>query len=184
MTISLPTVVVFALAIVPGAFGTYVWRAFNGGDWHERDWEAALRFIAFSALGLGVYVLTGLWLRLPAPIHIIPATYGPDEFRVTSLASLFLPYFGHVFASGVVGGVAAALHRMVCRITDSSPHPGAWDHFIKAALPRRWAVVTLKSGDVFAGFIRNVEESAPAAERDVILSYPAKYERDIRSYRV
>lgn len=184
MPTTLAAVVVLALAIVPGALGTYAWRALNGEPWHQKDWEAAIRFVAFSVVGLGIYVLAALWLGMPPAAHVIPASYEPGTLRPDGLGGIFLPYLGHIISSALVGGMAAGAHRMVCRLTGTSPHPGAWDHFLKKSLPLRWAVVTLKSGDVFAGYVRTAEESAPASQRDVILSFPAKYDEGTRSYLV
>ncbi|HET7024344.1 MAG TPA: DUF6338 family protein [Gemmatimonadales bacterium] len=184
MPTSIATVTVIALAIIPGAFGAYVWALINGQDWREKDWEAAIRFLAFSVLGLGVYVLLGLIFTLPPAIHILPSTYGSAALNAPALSSIFSPYIGHIMCSGLVGAAAAVAHRWTASIRGASPQPSTWDHFIKSAVPKHWVVVTLKSGDVYAGYVQTAEESAPATERDIILRHPAKFNEAINNYCV
>jgi hypothetical protein len=181
---SIATVTVFALAIVPGAFGVYAWALLNGQDWREKEWEAGVRFLSFSILGLGVYVLAGLVLTLPPAIHVLPATYEAATIRSSSLPSIFLPYFGHILGSTLVGAAAACIHRLVCKLRRSSAHPSAWDDFLKVGSAKRWVTVALKSGDIYAGYIHMAEQSVPTAERDVILRSPAKYDEATRNYVV
>lgn len=184
MPTSIATATVFALAIIPGAFGAYSWAVLNGQHWREKEWEAAVRFLAFSILGLGAYVLAGLWLALPPAVHILPATYEAESLSASSLPSIFLPYIGHILGSSIIGGVAAGFHRLVCKIRRSSAHPSAWEDFLKVGAPKRWVTVTLKSGDIFAGYIHMAEQSAPAGERDVVLRTPAKYDDTSKNYTV
>jgi hypothetical protein len=184
MPTSVATATVLALAVIPGAVGAYVWAVVNGQDWREKDWEAAVRFVAFSALGLGVYVFLALWLGLPPAIHVIPSTYESASLRAASLVGIFVPYLGHIACSALVGGAAAAGHRVICVATGSSPQPSTWDNFLKSAVPKHWVVVTLKSGDVYAGYVQTAEESAPTSERDLIIRAPAKYDDTTKNYCV
>ena len=165
---------VLALVIVPGALGTYLWDQFNGQDRHRTDWQAAIRYVGFSALGLCLYVLLATAFPvLPAAVHVLPDTYSAWTLQQNGLGHVALAYLGHIVCAGVVGFAAAWLHRGICKITKKTPHPSAWDHFIKRSFAGRWIVVTLKSGDVFAGYVEVAEESAPPAERDVVLKAPA-----------
>ena len=161
MPTSVATATVLALAIIPGAFGAYVWALVNGQDWREKDWQAAIRFLAFSVLGLAFYVLASIPLGLPPAIHVLPATYESAALKAGALSAIFRPYLGHIISAGLLGAVAAGLHRAVCALRGSSPQPSAWDHFLKNEAPKRWVVVTLKSGDIYAGYIQTAEESAP-----------------------
>ena len=184
MPTSIATATVLALAVIPGALGAYVWSLLNGQDWREKDWQAAMRYVGFSVIGLGVYVFSALWLHLPPAVHIIPSTYTSPTLSTTSLPGIFLPYFGHIVCSALVGAVAAVGHRVICIVTGSSPQPSTWDHFLKNAVPNHWVVVTLKSGDVYAGYVQTAEESAPTSERDLILRAPAKYDDAAKNYCV
>lgn len=184
MPTTIGTVVVFALALLPGAIGDYVWATINGVDWRQKDWQAALRFLAFSTLGLGLYVVLGLPFEFLPPVHIVPSTYSSLSSEVPSLAQLFIPYLGHIAFSGVVAAAAVGLDRIVCKLTNTTPLPSAWDRFIQTDVPERWVVVSLKTGDVYAGRLLIAENSAPANERDVVLGHPAKFEKGSKNYIV
>ena len=184
MPTSIATATVIALALIPGAFGAYVWALVNGQDWREKEWESAIRFLGFSVLGLGLYVIGALGLGLPAAIHVLPSTYEAAALNAGALSGIFLPYLGHIVSSAVVGGAAAWAHRGISALRGSSSQPSTWDHFLKNAVPNHWVVVTLKSGDVYAGYVQTAEESAPSTERDVILRNPAKFDEGLNNYRV
>jgi hypothetical protein len=181
---SLAAVTVLVLAVVPGAFGEYAWSLVNGQDWRKKEWETALGFLSFSVIGLALYVCAGLVIPLPPAVHVIPSTYEATTLNAAGLSRVFLPYLGHIVASTLVGIVAALAHRGISAVFGLSPQPSAWDHFIKKCVPGRWVVVTLKSGDVFAGYIETAEQAAPANERDVVLHYPAKRDETTQSYKV
>jgi hypothetical protein len=184
MPTSIATATVLALAIIPGAFGAYVWALVNGQDWREKEWEAAIRFLGFSVLGLGLYVLVSLWLGLPPAAHVIPASYEAAALSSAGLHTIFLPYIGHIASSSLLGAAAAGAHRLVSAVRGSSPQPSTWDHFLKNAVPKHWVAVTLKSGDVYAGYVQTAEESAPSEERDLILRNPSKFDVGLRNYTV
>lgn len=184
MPTTIASAIVIALAIIPGAFGSYVWDLVNGHDWRAKEWESALRFLAFSILGLAIYVLCAAAMGLPPAIHVLPATYAAPNLTSDALLRITLPYMGHIVGSSLVGGIAAIAHRGVCKLRGWTPQPSAWDHFIKAAAPGRWAVVTLSTGDVFAGYLHTAEESAPAGERDVVLGDPARWDPQTGNYIV
>lgn len=121
MPTSIATATVIAFAIIPGALGAYMWALVNGRDWREKDWQSAVRFLGFSILGLGAYVLAAAWMRLPPAIHVLPSTYEAGALRADDLADIFLPYLGHIVGAILIGGFAAVAHRVVCAIRGSSP---------------------------------------------------------------
>jgi hypothetical protein len=184
MPTSIATATVFALALIPGACGAYVWALINGQDWREKEWQAALRYLMFSIAGLAIYVIAGMLMRLPPALHVIPSTYEGSNLKASSLGGIFLPYLGHIVGAVIAGIVAALAHRVICYVAGSSPQPSTWDHFLKNSLPKHWVVVTLKSGDVYAGYVRTAEESAPSGERDIVIRQPAKYDDKAHNYRV
>jgi hypothetical protein len=143
-----------------------------------------VHFIGFSVIGLALYGLLELIFDLVPPFHVIPQSYAPESLRVETLSRVLVPYVGHVVCSGVVGAVAALLDRLVCRLTSASSQPSTWDYFLEESLPRRWSVITLMSGDVYAGFIRSAEHSAAASERDLVLGQPARLDPVTGNYEV
>jgi hypothetical protein len=184
LPLTVATAVVFALALVPGAFGSYAWAALNGLDWRQRDWESAIRFIAFSAVGLALYSIVAASVHLAPAIHVIPATYAAPSFAASDLPKILLPYIGHIACAGIVGACAALGDRAVSAATGAAPQVSTWDYFLEQSAPGRWVVITLKSGDVFAGFIRTAEHSAPTNERDIVLASPARFDTTRSSYVV
>ncbi len=184
MPLNVATILVFALGLVPGALGSYAWAAINGLDWRQKDWESAIRFIAFSVLGLALYGILTLVFDFVPPFHVIPQSYAPDHLTVGSLNRILVPYVGHLVCSGIIGALAALLDRLVCHLTGAASQPSTWDYFLEKCLPQRWSVITLTSGDVYAGFVRSAEHSAAAAERDLVLGQPARLDVNTGNYVV
>lgn len=181
---SIGAAVVLALAILPGAFGAYVWEAVVGEDWREKDWQAALRYLAFSMLGLALYVLLAIPGDFLPPAHIVPATYTETKLQAGRLAPIVLPYFGHIVCAGIVSAVLAVVHRLGCKWTGSTLQPSSWNQFIQEELPKRWVVVSLKSGDVYAGYVKTIESGVAATERDMVLLFPSKFDAVSEKYTV
>jgi hypothetical protein len=182
----LPTTVaaalVLVLAIVPGAAGVYTFAIINGTDWRQKDWEAVVQHVGFSALGLLLYVLLARALDWPPASHVIPAAYqtiGADRLHL-----LLVPYLGHVAGGAAVGVVAAGMDRLSAKITRSTHHANSWNRFANKCVEGRWVVVTLTSGDVYAGIVRVADVGVPIAERDLILGEPALYDPGKGNYYV
>ena len=184
MPTSIASVTVLVLAIVPGMLGVYVFTTVNGTDWRHRDWQVAIRALAFSAFGLLLYSLLALSLDLIPPLHVIPSSYQSHGLEASTVGGLLLPFAGHTLCSGVIGAVAALLDRWVAKISRASPHPCAWDDYVGTRLAGRWVVVTLNSGDVYAGYVALADVGVRAEERDIILTEPAKFDEESRRYLV
>lgn len=176
------TALVLLIAVVPGALGSYLYDTLNGLDWREKNWGAAIRYVAFSAVGLAFYVLVGSGLRWWPAIHVLPITYTSATFSADLLPRIVVPFLGHLTSSGLVGLAAAWAARSVATITGTTARPGAWDVFVKDSASSRWAVVTLKSSDIYAGYIFVADVGVPSSDRDVMLREPARYDPDKKAY--
>jgi hypothetical protein len=182
MPTTIATAFVIVIAIVPGAVGSFLYNAVIGLDWREKDWDAAIRYVAFSMLGLCVYILVADRLNWWPAIHIIPATYAESTFVPSVMPRVVWPYLGHLCGSAAVGLAAALAKRAMGRISGATPYPGAWDAFVRDSLPDRWVAVSLKSGDVFAGYVKIADVGVTSADRDIVLSEPALYNADTKNY--
>ena len=67
MPTSVAAVLVLMLALLPGMLGAYFLEHLGGRDWRERDWRAALRYLAISVLGLALYAIIARRLSWPPP---------------------------------------------------------------------------------------------------------------------
>ncbi|HTK31872.1 MAG TPA: DUF6338 family protein [Candidatus Saccharimonadaceae bacterium] len=176
------TALVLAIAIVPGAFGSYLYEALNGLDWREKDWGAAIRYVAFSALGLIIYILFAAPLQWPPAIHVLPATYLAGGLPAGVASKLAIPFLGHLIGSGFAGLAAALGVRTLARYTRGTYHPGSWDAFARVSAAGRWVVVTLKSGDVFAGYLAVADTGVASNDRDLVLREPARLDKERDEY--
>jgi hypothetical protein len=184
MPSSIAAALVLLVAVVPGALGSRIYEAINGLDWRERDWSAAIRFIAFSAVGLTVYVLLADLFRWPPAVHVIPSTYSALNFEALQLPRIAAPFAGHLLSAGFVGLVAAYATRLLSKATAETHRPGAWDAFVRDHVGGRWVVITLKSGDVWAGFLAVGDAGVAHGERDLLLREPARFDHDRSQYVV
>ena len=182
MPTTIATAFIIVIAIVPGAAGSFLYHRTVGLDWREKDWHAVIRYVAFSVLGLCIYVVAANFFGWWPAIHVIPATYAENNFTANVLPEVVWPYFGHLGGSVVVGLAAAFAARAIGRISGATPYPGAWDDFVRNSLPGRWVSVSLKSGDVFAGYVEIADVGVALEERDIVLSEPALYNVDTKNY--
>lgn len=183
MPSTIAAIVILVIAAVPGALGSYLYRAINGLDWREREWNTAVRYVAFSASGLIVYILAAGALGLPPAAHVIPSSFDPAHLSAAGLPALLLPYTGHLLGSALSGVAAAFAVRGIANLTHGIPQPCAWDAFVNKELNDRWVVLTLKSGDAYAGYIAVADSGVPASDRDIVLREPARYEPNTQSYQ-
>ncbi len=182
MPTSVAAALILVLAVVPGAVGVYTFAMINGTDWRQKEWEAVVQHIGFSALGLLLYVLLARSFGWPPASHVVPTAY--QSIQADQLHLLLVPYLGHLVGGGIVGVLAAGLDRISARITRSTHHANSWNRFANKCVEGRWVVVTLTSGDVYAGIVRVADVGVPSAERDLILGEPALYDADRGNYYV
>jgi hypothetical protein len=50
----LEAVLIAFFALSPGIPGDAVYKVLVGADWRQKDWQAFIRLVLFSAFGLGV----------------------------------------------------------------------------------------------------------------------------------
>ena len=174
-------VLVLLLALLPGYVGAYFLQHLGGRDWREREWHTALRYLALSAVGLALYVIPAAALSWPAARHVIPAEY--SAIKAEDLGGLALPYAGHILGGALAGLLIGLLLRHLAPIVGISARPCSWDTFAADLVQDRWIVVTLKSGDVYGGYIQIADTGVPATERDLVLREPALYDADTSEYR-
>jgi hypothetical protein len=163
---------ILAVAIIPGALGTYVYASLNGLHWRQSAADTVVRYLSFSVLGLVTYVLTANRFGWPPAAHVIPAEYASTDFGATTLPGLTWPYLGHLAGAALVGILAALGVRLLAFMTRQSHRPATWDTFVTKSVAGRWVVVTLTSGDVYVGVVDVAELGAAAEERDLILGKP------------
>lgn len=182
MPTSAAAALVILLALVPGASGVYAFNQTVGPDWRQKEWQAAVQYIAFSTLGLLIYVLlAGLFEFLPAA-HVIPKTY--ETISASQLTSLLIPFAGHLGCATLVGFLAAKIHGFVSSAFGASKHSSAWTDFVDSCVPKRWVVVTLTTGDVWVGMVHCVDTSVADTERDIAISEPALLDSATGQYKV
>jgi hypothetical protein len=85
-------VLVIVVAIIPGALGSHLYAVLNGLDWRRKEWDTAIRYIAFSILGLVLYVLLAEPLHWLPAAHVIPDPYTDPRLQTGSLARLAVPW--------------------------------------------------------------------------------------------
>lgn len=173
-------VLVLLLAILPGRVGAFFFESLSGRDWRERDWLTVLRLLGISVVGLAIYAIAAHAFGWPPPRHTIPAQLA--NVTAETMADLAIPYFGHIVASAVAGIGLALFLRVYSRAAGVTYRASAWDTFAAQFVPGRWVVVTLKSGDVYAGFVRVADTGVTAAERDIVLGGPSLYDAQTHKY--
>jgi len=72
--------------------------------------------------------------------------------------------------------------RAYNKFSPISSYPNTWDEFARECTQTRWIVVSLKNGDAYAGYLHIANTSVNASERDLILTEPAKFNKDNNSY--
>jgi hypothetical protein len=184
MPSSIAAALILLIVIVPGALGSKVYDSLNGIDWRERDWGAAIRYVAFSSVGLIAYVLGAALFHWWPAYHVVPESYASNALRDANLLRLAVPFVGHLAGAGLTGFAAAHASRWLARFTARTHRPGAWDVLVRDNIEHRWVVVTLASGDVLAGFLAVADAGVAAAERDLILREPARLDPKSGNYVV
>jgi hypothetical protein len=169
------------LALLPGYVGAFFLQRLTGRDWRERDWHTAIRYLAVSAVGLALYVISAATFDWPPARHVIPDEY--SRVSAENLVTLALPYGGHILGGALAGLLIGLALRHVAPLMGISRRPCSWDTFVADLVQGRWIVMTLKSGDVYAGYIQIADTGVAGAERDLVLREPARYDADAGEYR-
>jgi hypothetical protein len=115
MPTTLASVLVAVIAVFPGLIGDRIYRMIVGVDWREKDWQAVLRLLGFSVVGVALYSLFASWCGLAPPIHLIPATYAKLDPGGSSLNRILSIYLGHVVGGALAGLLASGgMKALVC----------------------------------------------------------------------
>lgn len=179
---SLAGLLILAFAILPGVPGDKLYRLLVGYDWREDHWQRALRLLGFSVFGLALYSAVAVIAHLPPPAYLSLSALQDSVGSSGGLSLLFAALLGHFVAAAVAGLGAAGVIRGLGR-TGVSVFAGSWDHFVFRCVPRHWVIVSLKSGESYAGALEAADTSVAPGERDVVLQTPAKYDVTSRQYQ-
>lgn len=174
--------IVALFALLPGVPAEWCYRLVAGIDWREDKWQRTLRLLGFSAFGLALYAAIAPSFRLPQPFYLFPTTLAlvtPAELPRLSVA-----FLGHVTGAVTMAVVAAVAAPRIARLARRLSFVTAWDSFINGRVGHRWVVVTLGSGEAYAGYIDVADISVAASDRDLVLREPAHFIAAEKIYRV
>lgn len=171
---------IVVIGVFPGVIGDKVYRSLVGVDWREKEWQGIVRLIGFSVVGLAIYAIVAEQLKLALPLHIFPSTYLSAVPSKTT--EIFLPYCGHLIGGLLAGFLGAWGAKILSKFSSSSAYPSAWDEFIRRYVQRRWVVIGLENGEVYAGKIKIADISSGENERDLVLEEPALYDPSSSKY--
>ena len=180
---TLPALLILLFGLLPGVAGEQVYRTLIGIDWRESNvWPYVFRILTASVSGLVFYSLASqfVFTQLPPPIYVLPETF--NDLNVTNVTGLFVPLAGHTLGSILAGFLAVVWVRLLSRVSPASAHPSAWNDFVRTYVPGHWVVVTLTSGETYAGILDKTDISVQHDERDIILKEPALYSESESNY--
>jgi hypothetical protein len=118
-----PTVFFVFLELAVGGHIVLLWS-----DWQR---EVSRGFVVLSAIGLWLFALMALWVRLAFPLALASSVWrGPETAAIVGFVGLQLAYAGMVWARARRGrravGVAAAACGVLGLGAASLVHAGAW----------------------------------------------------------
>jgi len=180
MPTSISALLIIVIAIFPGTLGNNVYRRLIGVDWREKEFRTIVRLIGFSVVGVVLYSIVAEFLDWPPALHLFPNTY--INFSPEYLEKILPPYIGHLSAGFLTGIIAAGANRLISKFSFASAYPSAWDDFIRALVPRHWVIISLSSGEVYAGKIKVADSAVAEAERDIVLEEPCQYIENSKEY--
>jgi hypothetical protein len=180
MPTTLASFLIILLAIFPGALADKLYRMIMGVNWREKEWQIIIRLLGFSLSGIILYSVIAYYLGWPQPIYIFPSNYNADVLKPESLPLIFIPYGGHFLSATLIGLLSAVAMRFLGRWVPT--YTGAWEDFIRLSVPEHWVVVTLNSGEVYAGILQSADTSVKQDERDLVLLEPALYRKKEGKY--
>lgn len=85
-------------------------------------------------------------------------------------------------ASELIALVTIGVFKVLGKYLPNSPYPAAWDDFVRNDIPKHWAAIKLKKGEAYAGIIKYADISVHQGERDIVLSEPARYDKEKQVY--
>ena len=182
MPSTVEAVLVALFGLLPGYPGERVMSWLVGTNWRETQGSRFLRILCFSAGGLVLYLVVGGWIDAPLPTYLFPSALAALASQPEHLRMMAIAFAGHA----VAGTLAAVLAGTALRFGDpwlrGAAFPDAWTKFIRIYTPKHWAVVTMKTGEVYAGLIRSADISVSPTSRDLVLAEPAQYDGGRQNY--
>jgi Family of unknown function (DUF6338) len=181
MPVDLTALLIVIIAIFPGSIGNKIYKNSVGTDWQEKEYQTILRISGFSVVGVMLYSLIGNVFGWTSPTHLFPSTYTnitPNNF----ISTIVYPYIGHLVFGSIAGLFGVFGAKSLAYFSKSSAHPGCWDDFIRRYVMDHWVIVSLKSGEVYAGKIKNADISTSRKERDIILEEPCQFDKTTKKY--
>jgi len=183
MPTSITALLIIIIAVFPGLIGDRVYQFIVGVDWREKEFRTVLRLIGFSVVGVAIYSLVADLFGWPIASHLFPQSYENIQPSSENLNQIFIPYAGHL-AGGFLAGVMGALGiKILAWLTPGSIYPGAWDDFIRSYVKDHWVIISLSSGEVYAGKLKTADVSVATEERDLVIEEPCKYVEETKQYR-
>ena len=179
---TITALLILLLVGLPGFLGDLVFRSFVGLDLRAKQWEVPLRWLSFSVIGLVLYALLSELFHWPLPIHVIPGSVRAVAKSPDQLLPLIHSFTGHLLASICAGGLAVLGKKGLTRMSPVSFYQNVWDEFARSHVRGRWIVVSLKSGDAYAGILARGQLSVSRDERDIVIEEPAQYNEDTNAY--
>lgn len=180
--ITLTSLLVVILGLLPGAPAEWVYSKIVGISRHETEVIRGLRTLGFSILGLILYAVVARIAGWPPASHVVPATFG-KSFQAEMIPALGLAYLGHGVGSVLAGSGSAVGHVKLRRGISRIHVRDAWDHLITECVASHWVVVRTTSGESYVGMMENVDVAVEPQYRDIILEEPARYEEETDNYR-
>ena len=87
-----------------------------------------------------------------------------------------------MLGSVIAAALAICAAKVLARFSSRSPYPGAWDDFARLYAPKRWVVVGLTNGRVYAGKLKSSDVAVAMEDRDLVLEEPCAYNAKSKQY--
>lgn len=182
MLLDLGNLFVLLFAVLPGFPAYWLFGVFYGRDWRQNYSERLVPIVLISLAGLIVYIFAASKFQLPSPVYLFPSTFQAENFNETSLPTIATAVLGHFLCSILIVLSVIGCLKLSNKWLPNSPHPAAWDEFVRSLMPKRWVLVALSNGDVYIGSVKAVDTSVNQKERDLVLSEPAVYDESAKKY--
>lgn len=186
MPTTLTSLFVLLFAIIPGVVGEKFYRVIAGEDWRAQQQQTRriIRIFAVSIGGLVGYVLLAGWTHLPQPVYIFPSSFAAPILSDVQLREVAFAYIGHTLIATLLGLAVGWIVMKTSEFGSVSAYPDTWDRFARSLVENHWVLVTLTSGETYAGMIEKADISVQQKERDIVLVEPALYDEETNEYHV
>lgn len=175
MTSTVNGLVVLVFVLIPGVPAEAAYNLITGSDWREERFQRVIRIVLLSVLGLVTCaVIAGVFIKAWIPKYVMPAIYDAPWNREL-LVEMSGAYLGHTLTSLVFGFVFAGISKISAHLMGQTVYPSAWDDLLRSHTRNHWIIVSLSTGEAYAGILETADQEVPSEERDVLLKEPASY---------